>query len=95
MRLLLYVFLQWRLQNFLSGLPVNSLPHSMHLATYGNDELSIVHDTESMMSVMAKFDKTDAWRLPVLDSDGVYLGFISRSRILTAYREELKEISHD
>lgn len=59
------------------------------------DAPSIVHDTETMMSVMAKFDKTDAWRLPVLDSEGVYLGFISRSRILTAYREELKEISHD
>lgn len=59
------------------------------------DAPAIVHDCETMMSVMSKFDKTEAWRLPILDSDGVYLGFISRSRILTAYREELKEISHE
>ena len=56
---------------------------------------AIVYDFESMSSVMNKFDKTDAWRLPVLNSEGVYLGFISRSRILTAYRQELKEISQD
>lgn len=59
------------------------------------DAPSIVHDSDTMNSVMEKFDKTEAWRLPVLDSDGVYLGFISRSRILTAYREELKVISQD
>ena len=48
---------------------------------------------EKMESVMAKFDKTGAWRLPVVDSEKRYKGFVSRSRILTAYREELKEIS--
>ena len=48
---------------------------------------------EKMESVMAKFDKTGAWRLPVMDSEKKYKGFVSRSRILTAYREELKEIS--
>lgn len=52
-----------------------------------------VYDDEKMDSVMLKFDKTDAWRLPVLNSEGQYLGFISRSRILAAYREKLKEIS--
>ncbi len=52
-----------------------------------------VYADEKMDSVMLKFDKTDAWRLPVLNSDGQYLGFISRSRILAAYREKLKEIS--
>ncbi|MBQ1694037.1 MAG: CBS domain-containing protein, partial [Bacteroidales bacterium] len=48
---------------------------------------------EKMESVMAKFDKTGAWRLPVVDSEKRYKGFVSKSRILTAYREELKEIS--
>ena len=54
---------------------------------------SYVHMDEKMDSVMAKFDKTGAWRLPVVDSEKRYKGFVSRSRILTAYREELKEIS--
>ncbi len=48
---------------------------------------------ERMDSVIGKFDNTGAWRLPVLDSDGRYLGFISKSRILMAYRAELKEIT--
>ena len=55
----------------------------------------VVSPDEKMESVMTKFDRTEAWRLPVLDGDGRYLGFISRSRVLTAYRSELKEITGD
>jgi CIC family chloride channel protein len=46
-----------------------------------------------MEDVMRKFERTDVWRLPVLTREGVYLGFISKSRILAAYREELKLIT--
>lgn len=52
-----------------------------------------VYEEEKMDSVLEKFEKTDAWRLPVLSTDGKYLGFISKSRILSAYRDELREIS--
>lgn len=52
-----------------------------------------VQEDEKMDSVMTKFDNTGAWRLPVIDSNKKYKGFVSRSRILTAYRNELKEIS--
>ena len=49
---------------------------------------------EKMDTVMNKFEKTGAWRLPVVDRDTrKYLGFISKSRLLMAYRTELKEIS--
>lgn len=48
---------------------------------------------EKMDSVMQKFDRTGAWRLPVIDAERKYLGFISKSRLLTAYRSELREIS--
>lgn len=50
---------------------------------------------EKTDSIMSKFDKTGAWRLPVVDKDRKYLGFISRSRLLMAYRDELKEISNE
>ena len=43
---------------------------------------------------MEKFDSSGAWRLPVVDDDRRYLGFISRSRLLMAYREELKMIQN-
>jgi len=52
-----------------------------------------VYEDEKMDSVMRKFERTDAWRLPVITQNHIYLGFISRSRILTAYRERLKQIS--
>ena len=54
---------------------------------------ALITEDEKMESVMQKFDTTGAWRLPVVDSDRRYLGFISRSRVLMAYRQELKEIS--
>ena len=45
--------------------------------------------------MMRKFDRTEAWRLPVIDAEGRYMGFISRSRILAAYRRELMRISSE
>lgn len=44
----------------------------------------------SMEEVMQLFDETNAWNLPVV-RDGLYLGFISKSSIFSAYRSQLKE----
>lgn len=49
-------------------------------------------DHESIQSVMAKFDDKRTWMLPVVDKQGRYLGFISKSRILNAYRQQLVKI---
>jgi CIC family chloride channel protein len=45
---------------------------------------------ESMSAIMEKFDKTGIWNIPVLDN-GVYLGFISKSRVFSNYRAKLKD----
>ena len=66
---------------------------SISLRSLMHNPPSIVREGERMESVMRKFDMTDAWRLPVLNAREEYLGFISRSRILTAYRDELRRIS--
>ena len=47
---------------------------------------------EAILSVMEKFEDKHAWMLPVVDKQGRYLGFISKSRILNAYREQLVKI---
>ncbi len=47
---------------------------------------------ESIQSVMEKFDDQHTWMLPVVDAQNRYLGFISKSRILNAYREQLVKI---
>jgi len=45
----------------------------------------------SMEKIMRIFDDTKAWNLPVIDEQGKYLGFISKSKIFNAYREVLVE----
>ncbi len=54
-----------------------------------------VYCKEKMESVMNKFEFTGAWNLPVVDESGRYLGFVSKSKIFSAYREQLQQVSHD
>jgi CIC family chloride channel protein len=55
---------------------------------------SYIDKKENIETVMETFRKTGAWNLPVLDG-GYYLGFISKSRIYSTYRELLKEFSEE
>jgi CIC family chloride channel protein len=48
---------------------------------------AIVSYDASVNSVMDLFDKTDVWQLPVI-KEGVFIGFVSKSALLTKYREE-------
>jgi chloride channel protein, CIC family len=49
---------------------------------------------ESMESVLKKFQDTGAWNLPVIDN-GKYVGFVSKSKLFSAYRQHLVEITAD
>jgi len=49
---------------------------------------TVVYEKDNMKSVMKKFQDTSAWNLPVI-KDGIYYGFISKSKLLTAYRRKL------
>lgn len=55
----------------------------------------IITITESATSVLEKFEQTGAWNLPVVDKNGLYQGFLSKSNILTAYREKLREMTQE
>ena len=50
---------------------------------------------EPMDVVMRKFEETGAWNLPVEDTTGEYIGFISKSAVFTAYRNTLLEFTSD
>lgn len=52
----------------------------------------IVYPTDSMETVMEKFEKTTVNFLPVL-KNGKYYGFISKANALEAYREKLKAMT--
>ena len=72
----------------------DSSNHSnIHVYNLMKQPPATVEENEKIASVLDKFEKTDAWRLPVMDKQRHYLGFISKSRILSAYRDALKSIS--
>ena len=48
---------------------------------------------EQIQSVLRRFDENRVWVLPVVDKENRYLGYISKNRILNAYREQLVNIS--
>ena len=66
--------------------------------TYVKDLMTIppsyIDKRENIETVMETFRKTGAWNLPVLDN-GYYVGFISKSRIFTTYRELLIQFSEE
>lgn len=54
-----------------------------------------VYEDDKMDVVMKKFEITDAWNLPVVKQDRTYIGFVSKSKIFSVYRSELKMVSQD
>jgi CIC family chloride channel protein len=51
--------------------------------------VATISPDENLHTILKKFDDTEQWNLPVVDSNKQYLGFLSKSNILTRYREEL------
>lgn len=72
-----------------------SLYETKHVFNYVRSSPEYVYEDESMESVMRKFEKTGAWNLPVVTPERKYLGFVSKSKIFNAYRDELRDFSQD
>ncbi len=53
----------------------------------------IYYEKDSVEEILNKFKRTGAWNLVVLKEDKYY-GFISKSRLLTAYRRKLIEVTN-
>ncbi|MBQ6178246.1 MAG: chloride channel protein [Bacteroidales bacterium] len=69
---------------------------TLHVFNFMRSAVEYVYDDESMDSVMRKFESTSAWNLPVVRrSDRAYIGFVSKSKIFSAYRDELRIFSQD
>ena len=62
-----------------------------HVHDLMNDAPDSVRKEDSMETVMQKFEQSGAWNLPVLDIDGHYVGFVSKSKLFNAYRSLLKD----
>ena len=48
-----------------------------------------------MEKVMDVFEQTNAWNLPVVDENGVYIGYVSKSKIFNSYRHVLVHFSEE
>jgi CIC family chloride channel protein len=72
--------------------------HALYDTTFVKELMSMppsyIDKGENIDTVMETFRKTGAWNLPVLDK-GYYVGFISKSRIYTTYRELLIQFSEE
>jgi chloride channel protein, CIC family len=66
--------------------------------TFVRELLSIPPDVisieEPMNSVIQKFEETGAWNIPVVDN-GNYVGFVSKAKIFSAYRNMLVQFSDE
>ncbi len=63
------------------------------IQTYMIQPRDKILEHEHIESVLTKFESKHTWMLPVVSSNNRYLGFISKSQILNAYRKQLIKIS--
>ena len=68
---------------------------SRHVFNFMQTAPDYVFENEGMDSVMKKFEVTGAWNLPVVTSERKYVGFVSKSKIFSSYRQELRELTSD
>lgn len=87
-------------QTFIGVVNLNEIRHiifnqELYESTYVhdlmNDAPEFVRKEENMDAVMQKFETSGAWNLPVLDDQGHYIGFVSKSKLFSAYRNMLKD----
>ena len=71
------------------------LYRKMHVSRFMAAVPDVIQIDMPMDKVMEIFDKTNAWNLPVVDSEGHYLGFVSKSKIFNSYRRVLRHFTED
>jgi len=53
----------------------------------------VLHDTDPMEIIAEKIQKSGKFNVAVLDSEGKYMGFVSRANVFSTYRNVLREFS--
>lgn len=71
------------------------LYRKMHVSRFMAAVPDVIQIDMPMDKVMEIFDKTNAWNLPVVDNEGHYLGFVSKSKIFNSYRRVLRHFTED
>jgi CIC family chloride channel protein len=66
----------------------------MYVSKFMSSPPAMIEIGDTMENVMKTFDRTGAWNLPVVEN-GVYMGFVSKSKIFNSYRRVLRHYSED
>ena len=69
------------------------LYHRYHVAEFMVVPKARIITTDSMEVVMEKFDSTNSWNLPVVDENNKYIGWVSKSKVLSTYRQMMVDLS--
>jgi CIC family chloride channel protein len=71
------------------------LYHNYTVRSFIKEPPAILSINDTLKTVTKKFEETDAWNLPIVDTDNKYVGFISRAGLFNSYRQTLKEFSQE
>lgn len=71
------------------------LYHQYTVLSFMKDPPALLHISDSPKVAAEKFDETNAWNLPVVDEDGKFVGFVSRSGLFNSYRSVLQDIASE
>jgi CIC family chloride channel protein len=83
---------------------INNLRHLMYRTElyrlYRVEQLmeqpvAVLHSDDPMRQVMDTFDETAATKLPVIDTDGRFSGFISKNTLYASYRKMMRDFSEE
>ncbi|MCQ2257484.1 MAG: chloride channel protein [Bacteroidaceae bacterium] len=73
----------------------SELYHLYTVASFMKEPPAQLSINDSLKVATKKFEDTGAWNLPVVDEEGKYIGFISRSGLFNSYRETLIKFSQE
>ena len=71
------------------------LYHQLHARDLMSQCAARLTTHDAMDLVMQTFDRTKAWTLPVVDTDGLFVGFIRRSHVTALYRTMMQDLSEE
>ena len=71
------------------------LYHRFQIGQLMSEPVARLNINDSMDVVLLTFDRTGAWTLPVVDTEGTFMGFIRKSHVLTLYRKMMADLSDD
>ena len=71
------------------------LYHRLHVRELMSRYAARLNAGDPMEVVVATFDRTQAWTLPVVDEQGIFIGFIRRSHVFAMYRAMMQDLSEE